>query len=96
MVTSTGSGERDQVDAPRMMSRTTSTGSDAPSSSPLAAAPRTRDSAAASGMRRRSAWCHRSRVHASRAASTCSGMPGSSARRVTASTAGLSEVTRAD
>ena len=41
MVTSTGSGETDQVDAPRTMSRTTSTGTDAPSSSPLAAAPRT-------------------------------------------------------
>ena len=68
----------------------TSTGTDAPSSSALANAPRTRDSAAASGMRRRSAWCHRSRVHASRAASTCSGMPGSSASRVTAATAWLS------
>ena len=67
------------------ISRTTWTGTDAPSSSPLAAAPRTRDSAAASGMRRRSAWCQRRRVHASRAASTCSGTPGSEASRRTAS-----------
>ena len=38
------------------------------------------DSAAASGMRRRSASCHRSCVQASRAAAVCSGTPGSAAR----------------
>ncbi len=96
IVSSTGSGFGDHVAAPRTMSRSASTGTLAPSSSPLAWAPRTRDSAAASGIRLRNAWCHRSRVQASRASSTCSGMPGSSASRATAATIGLSVGTRAD
>lgn len=67
----------------------------APSSSALAHAPRTRDSAAASGIRRRSAWCHRSRVHASRESSTAVTTAGRAAICERASTTGSGfELTR--
>src|SRR6478735_103668 len=68
-VSSPGSRSAGQSRAPLISSRTTSTGNSAPSSAALAWAPRTRDSAPASGMRRRSASWKRSFVHASRAAS---------------------------
>ena len=86
---STGSGARGQAVAPRMRSRTTSTRHVSPVEGALARAPRTRDSAAASGIRRRSASCQRSRVQASRARRrVASGDAGSAARALESATVG--------
>ncbi len=73
---SSGSGSDGHAAAPRIRSRTRSTDTCAPSRAALARAPRTRDSAAAWGIRRRSASCQRSAVQASRAAAVASGTPG--------------------